>query len=147
MMGEMGNGKWVEGKGGREMVKGKIEDFSQLRVWQKAKELTIEIYQITKSFPKVETYAIVDQIRRSSNSICANIAEGFSRYHGKDKMKFYYNARGSISEVRSHIFVAKELGYISNDNANKLLVEYETVKMMLNGLINSIANHHRTRCP
>jgi len=129
------------------MGKGRIEDFSQLRAWQKAKELTIEIYQMTKSFPKVETYALIDQIRRASNSICANIAEGFSRYHAKDKMKFYYNARGSISEIRSHIFIAKELGYISNDSANNLLGEFEAVKMMLNGLINSISRHHHSRLP
>jgi len=135
-MREMGNGE-------REAVR----DFCDLRVWKKAKGLTIKIYQMTRNFPKIETYSLIDQIRRASNSICANIAEGFSRYHAKDKIKFYYNARGSISEIRSHIFIAKDLGYISNDGANELLNEFEAVKMMLNGLINSINHHHHSRLP
>ena len=126
-----------------------VKDFTDLRVWRKAKDLTVQIYKLTKNFPKEEKYGLTDQMKRASNSICANIAEGFSRFHAKDKIRFYYNARGSISECKSHIFIAKDLEYLKTEIACELLQEFEGVKMVLNGMITSLqhCHHSRTRIP
>lgn len=110
-----------------------VNDFCELNVWKEAKRLAVDIYKLTRYFPKEEMYGLTSQLRRSSTSICANIAEGFSRFHAKDKIRFYYNARGSISESKSHVHMGKDLQYISPDIADKLLKEFEAVKMMLNG--------------
>ncbi len=117
-------------------------EFSDLRVWQEAKKLALEIYQLTGRFPKSETYSLADQLRRSSVSICANIAEGFNRYHAKDKIRFYYNARGSISESQSHLLIAMELGYIDKPMTVNLVDNFDSVRKMLNAMVNSINRHN-----
>lgn len=129
----------VCGMGYEEGNKMAYEDFYDLEVWKKAKEIVITIYQITKDFPKEEGYGLTSQLRRSSSSICANIAEGFSRYHTKDKIKFYYNARGSISESMSHILIAQTIGYLNSNDGSNLLNELRITRKMLNMMINSIA--------
>lgn len=93
----------------------KYKTFEDLSVWRKAKDLVLRIYHCTKSFPKEELYNLTSQIRRSALSITANIAEGFGRYHYLDKNKFYYNARGSLEELRSHLIISKELLHLSGD--------------------------------
>ena len=115
-----------------------INDFNKLEVWKKANEAAIKIYKLTKQFPKDERFGLTDQVRRAISSVSANIAEGFGRYHTNDKIRFYYTARGSISESKSHIYLAKGLGYISDADASELAVELESIKMMINGMINSI---------
>ena len=90
----------------------KINNFYELDAWKKGHELLLVIYKITKSFPKEEVYGLTSQIRRAAVSITNNIAEGFSRYHYKEKSNFYYNARGSVSEVQNLLIVAKDVGYI-----------------------------------
>jgi len=102
------------------------------------KGMVIQVYELTKVFPRQETYGIIDQLRRSVNSICANIAEGFERYHTKDKVRFYYNARGSISECKSHLLVSKELNYIKGDKAALLLKELDRIGIKLNNMISGL---------
>ena len=116
----------------------KYEDFYELEVWKKAKELVIIIYKLTKNFPKEEAYGLTSQLRRSSSSICANIAEGFSRYHTKDKIRFYYHARGSISESMCHILISQAIGFINSKDGNDLLDEFRSTRKMLNMMIKSI---------
>lgn len=113
-------------------------EFWDLNVWQEAKRAVIEIYSITAKFPRTETYGLADQLRRSMNSVCANIAEGFNRYHAKDKIKFYYNARGSISESQSHILIACDLGYLDKAFAGTLISNLDNIRKMVNGMIRSI---------
>lgn len=122
-------------------MKDKVNDFCDLVVWKKGHNLAIQIYKITRDFPREEMFGLVSQVRRSVSSICANISEGFGRYHPKDKIRFYYTARGSISESKNHILLARDLGYISSDTSAKLIEELETVKKMLNGLINSLRRY------
>jgi len=124
-----------------------VKEFYDLEVWKAGKDLVIRIYDLTKDFPRQERYGLVDQLRRAANSICANIAEGFSRYHAKDKIKFYYNARGSLSECKSHILIAKELKYISSDVADKLLEGFDSVGRMLNSMIASLSRYIKPRRP
>lgn len=113
----------------------KYKTFEDLSVWQKAKDLILEIYRYTKSFPKEEVYNLTSQIRRSALSVAANIAEAFGRYHYLDKNKFYYNARGSLEELRSHFIISKELFYISNDIFNKLNKQFNEISEELNKII------------
>jgi four helix bundle protein len=118
----------------------KIKDFNDLEVWKKANSFAIRIYTITKGFPKDERFGLTDQIRRAASSIGANIAEGFGRFHTKDKIRFFYNSRGSISECMNHLYLAKGLNYLNEDVTDELLGEMDQVKMMLKGLIRSLRN-------
>ena len=118
-----------------------IKEFSDLEVWQRGKCLVREIYERTKDFPRQETYGLTDQLRRAAVSICANIAEGFERYYPKDKIRFYYHARGSLSECKSHIFIGKDLGYLTSDSATKLIEECKIIGKMLNAMISSLSRH------
>ena len=120
------------------MTEKKIKTFEDLETWQIAHGLVVEIYKITKRYPKDELYGIVSQLRRAALSITANIAEGFSRYHYKDKIRFYYNARGSASEVRNCLILSKDMEYIAKEEYKNLSDGMEKVLRMINGLIRSI---------
>ena len=115
-----------------------MKEFTELRVWQEGKALTVEIYRATESFPRREMFGLTDQLRRAANSVCANIAEGFERYHTKDKIRFYYNARGSISECKSHLLVAAELNYILTEEAQALIGRFDLAGKLLNAMISSL---------
>lgn len=114
-----------------------ISDFKDLTTWKEAHKLTLQIYKLTSKFPKNEIYGITSQIRRSSSSITANIAEGFARYHYKDKVKFYYNARGSTAETRNFLLLSKDLEYINKKVYNIINKQSEEVEKLINGLIRS----------
>lgn len=93
----------------------KIQSFTDLITWQKGHELVLRIYKITKTFPREETYSLVDQMRRCVISITSNIAEGFSRKSYKEKIQFYSMALGSTTELQNQILVAKDVGYITQE--------------------------------
>lgn len=116
-----------------------IQRFWELETWKRANELTKKIYEITKTYPKEERYGLVDQMRRASSSVGANIAEGFDRYHYKDKQRFYYHARGSAAEVQNFLILSVGLGFVSQDISQTYLQEYESIKRLLNGMIRSIS--------
>ncbi len=116
----------------------KIVEFCDLDAWKKAHNFSVEIYRLSKGFPKEETYGITSQLRRASVSISANIAEGFSRYHFNDKVNFYYNARGSASEAQSLLFLSKDLGYLKEEEFESVRRFCKDVSMLINGLIRSI---------
>lgn len=112
-----------------------INKFYDLDAWKKGHDLVLRIYQATDSFPEKEKYGVTSQIQRASTSVTANIAEGFARFHYKDKVRFYYHARGSVAEVQNFLLVARDLKYISNEKCAKLgEVANETAKL-INGLI------------
>jgi four helix bundle protein len=115
-----------------------IKDFYDLDTWKKANDLVVAVYKITKNFPKDELYGITSQLRRAASSITANIAEGFNRYHFNDKIRFYYNARGSVSETQSFLFLSKELTYLKQSDLDKLLRTTKEIAMLINGMIRSI---------
>jgi len=120
-----------------------IKNFYDLIAWKRGHELALDIYKITKIFPKDEIYAITSQLRRASSSVTANIAEGFARYHFKDKIRFYYNARGSATEVQSFLLLAKDLEYIDFETCKKLGENTNEVGKLINGLIKSIKNQNK----
>jgi four helix bundle protein len=115
-----------------------MKDFTELKVWQEGKELTVAIYRLTEAFPRKEMFSLTDQLRRAANSVCANIAEGFNRFHIKDKIRFYYNSRGSISECKSHLLIAVELNYLSKEQSDELIERFNSVCRLLNNMIASL---------
>ena len=115
----------------------KIKNFYDLNAWRKAHLLVLEVYKITEHFPKEELYGIVSQLCRAACSITANIAEGFARYHFKDKIRFYYQARGSAAEVQNFLILAKDLNFITIDSCRKLGLMSNEVAKLINGLIKS----------
>lgn len=114
-----------------------IKNIEDLLVWQKARELNKEIYSLTVVFPVHEKTNLVSQSRRASSSICANIAEGFGRFNYRESIQFYRTARGSLSELRSHLYLAMDQEFIEKEKFNKLLLFIDEIGKMLNGLINS----------
>jgi four helix bundle protein len=116
----------------------KINSFEDLLVWKKYHELVLKIYHITSAFPDIETFGLTSQIRKSSSSITANIAEGFGRYHHKDKIRFYIHARGSSTESLNHLILARDLHYISEAQYLELKTILIEGQKMLNGLISGL---------
>jgi len=114
----------------------KSQSFRDLVVWQKAHHLVLEIYKVTRSYPREERFGLVSQMRRAAISVPANIAEGFRKYGKRDKVNFYNIAQGSLDELYYYVIVSKDLGYISE---NRPLIEKieETAKILF-GLLNSV---------
>ncbi len=113
----------------------KIKSFTDLNVWKEGHKLVVMVYKITKSFPKEETYAIVDQMRRAVASITANIAEGFGRQTYKEKLQFYYMSQGSLIELKNFILIAKDVGYLNDKNFNELVEQSNLTHQLLQGFI------------
>jgi four helix bundle protein len=114
---------------------GKIKSFTQLNTWKQAHVLILEIYSITKTFPKEELFGLTNQIRRAVVSITSNIAEGFSRNSYKEKSQFYSMSLGSLTEVQNQLVIAKDLKYIAKEKFQRLAELTIVVNKLLNGLI------------
>ena len=110
--------------------------FFELEVWQKAHNLVIEVYSITKDYPKSELFGLTSQIRRAAISIPGNIAEGYKRIGKADKIRFYNIAQSSLEEVKYYVFRSKELGFINNNTQIKNMTE--VVSKMLETYIKQI---------
>jgi len=119
------------------MKNGKIKSFTDLDTWKKAHKLVLEIYKTTKSFPKEERFGLVDQMRRCAVSISSNIAEGFSRQGKKEKLQFYFMAKGSLTELQNQILIAKDVKYLENKDFKELAEQTVNVHKLINGLIKS----------
>ncbi len=118
----------------------KITHFTDLVTWKEAHALVLKTYSLTKLFPKEELFTLTSQIRRSVVSITSNIAEGFSRSTSKDKRYFYIISKGSLSELDSQMFIAKDLGYISINQYIDYSKQSEKVGKLLSGLIKSASD-------
>lgn len=117
------------------MKDGKIQTFTDLKVWQEGHKLVVMVYKITKHFPKEETYSLVDQMRRAASSITANIAEGFGRQTYREKVQFYYLAQGSLVELKNFILIAKDVGYINQKYLKDLAEQSNLTHQLLQGFI------------
>ena len=116
----------------------KSGDFRSLKVYQLSYELALEVFTVSKTFPKEETFALIDQIRRSSRAVCGNIAEGYRKRlypnHFRSKMS---DADGERSETTVWLDFSKDCLYISADQHMSLLTRYAEVGKMLGGMINN----------
>ena len=115
--------------------KKRIESFTDLNVWQEGHKLVLMIYEITKKFPKDEIFGIISQMKRCAVSITSNIAEGFGRQGFKEKIQFYFIARGSIIELQNQLLIARDLKYITKTEFQPLAGQTVIVHKILNGLI------------
>jgi four helix bundle protein len=99
------------------------KSFEELLVWQKAHRLVLSIYNSTKKFPREELYGLISQIRRSSVSVAANIAEGYRKRTRADKQRFLVMAHGSLEETRYYLILSRDLGYCDITMMMSLLEE------------------------
>jgi len=110
-----------------------MKTHKDLNVWQNSIDFVTKIYEISKNFPKEETFGLQSQIRRAAVSVPSNISEGASRNSKKEFIQFLYIALGSASELETQIIIANKIGYIVD--VDFLLKEIDSIKKMLNGLI------------
>lgn len=110
----------------------KVKQFTDLFVWQKAHRLVINIYIITKKFPREELYSLVDQIKRAAVAITSNIAEGFGRQSYREKLQFYYIALSSLTEIQNQLIIAKDVGYILQKEFDHIFEETVEVYKIFN---------------
>lgn len=116
----------------------KIRSFTDLNAWKEAHKLALVIYKSTNNFPLNERFSLIDQMRRATVSISSNIAEGFSRQSNKEKLQFYYVAKGSLTELQNQLLLSKDLGYISKELFSGIAEQTVLVDKLLTGLIKSI---------
>lgn len=112
-----------------------VED---LEVYKKLFKLTLEVHEITMAFPKFEMYELGSQLRRSSNSAPANLAEGFDNKHTNIYLECISRAQGEIRETKHHLRVVHKKGYIAEEKLNYFINEYEECSKMLYGLEKSL---------
>lgn len=115
-----------------------MRDFRDLKVWEKAHHLTLAIYEATALFPRDELYGLTSQIRRSSASIPANIAEGCGRDGDLELARFLQIAMGSASELEYHLLLAHDLDLLNGSNYERLRTETTEVKRMLTSFIQKV---------
>lgn len=113
----------------------KTQHFTQLIVWQKAHQLILSIYRLTKTFPKDELFCLTSQLRRSATSVPANIAEGYRKRTIPDKSKFFNIAQGSLDETHYYLILAKDLGY---GDTTLLIESLDEVSRLLNAYYKAI---------
>lgn len=106
-----------------------MKDFRDLKVWEKAHDLTLAVYRVTADFPQQEVYGLIGQLRRASSSIPANIAEGCGRNGDAELARFCQIAMGSASEVEYHLLLARDLNFLM-ENAYEDLSGDEIKKML-----------------
>lgn len=113
-------------------------EHKELTVWKKAMEITTSIYHLTNRFPRNEKFGLISQIQRSAVSIPSNIAEGSARNSDKECIHHLYIALGSLAEVETQLFIARNLRYLKD--ISKTLEELTTVKRLIIGLIKYLRN-------
>jgi len=115
-----------------------IISYKDLTVWQKSVELVVEVYRLTKLYPKEELYGLVSQTRRGAISIPANIAEGYARKHRQEYIQFIRIAFASGAELETLLFLAEKLGFVTDIDVAKPKDLLDSVMKMLNRLINAL---------
>lgn len=113
-----------------------MANYKELKVWQKSMDLVVDIYRTVDTLPRVEQYALSDQIRRCSVSIPSNIAEGSGRNHKKEFIQFLSVSLGSLYELQTQLEIAQRVGYLSD--ISELDIKTLEIEKMLNALITSL---------
>lgn len=108
-----------------------MKDFKELKVWQKAHEMTLSLYKISESFPKEEAFGLTSQIKRAAVSVPANIAEGCGKDSSAELARFMQISAGSTSELEYHVLLAHDLGFIDSKTHQELSSRIIEVRKML----------------
>lgn len=119
------------------MSKLQPSEFYKLDTWKNCHHVVLQIYKITKKFPDNEKFGLTTQMQRAATSITSNIAEGFGRYYYMDKVRFYYFASGSLSELKNQLMISKDLEYISQETFEELFNALIICHKMLISLISA----------
>ena len=114
--------------------------FTEMPVWQKAHRLVLLIYRVSGRFPRDERYELRSQVRRAAVSVSSNIAEGFGRHHSNDKAQFYRNARGSLYEVENQLIIARDLGYVDEEQQRHVSRKVGVISHDLNKIVKTLTN-------
>jgi len=122
-----------------------MQSYKDLIVYQKGYKLSLEIYQVTKNYPKEEIYGLTSQMRRSAVSIPCNIAEGYRRGHRKEYVQFLYMAQGSCGELETLMSLSNDLGILDRNTFEKLYPMQEEISKLLRGLILSLLKPMRKK--
>ena len=117
-----------------------MQNYKELKVWEKAHSFTLKIYQVTKEFPKEEIYGLTSQMRRAAASIPVNIAEGCGRNSNLELANFLQISLGSTNEMEYDLLLAKELVYLSEPNYSELNILIGEIRAMLLSLIQKVRN-------
>ncbi len=120
-----------------------IQDYRDLRVWQLAMDLAIAIYQNTKTFPTDERFGLTSQLRRAAVSVPSNIAEGTARNGTADYLRFLRVSRGSLAEINTQLFIAKQLGYLDERSSSLLLSRTDDLMRQLTSMYSAIERSAR----
>ena len=116
----------------------KLTRFEDLKVWQLAHKLSIDVATLVKTFPREEKYDLTAQMRRSARSIPSDISEGFGRFHFNDKLTFYERCRASLGELRNHFEEALDNRYIEKDSYDRFFQEMNEIGYLLNKMMRNV---------
>ena len=112
--------------------------YKDLDVYKKSIDFVVDIYKITESFPESEKFGLVSQLRRAAVSLPSNLAEGSGRNGKKELINFLHIARGSLFEIGTQLEISQRLGFVSQDDYDKLEERRATIQRMMNALISSL---------
>jgi four helix bundle protein len=112
-----------------------VQDFRNLTVWKRSHQLRLDVYRLTREFPKDERFGITAQVRRSACSIATNIAESCGYRGGRDSARFLFFSLGSRSETLDHLITARDLGYMTEDAFMPLDASLDEIRRMLVALV------------
>ena len=118
----------------------RIRSYRDLKVWQRAMDLTVRTYEFTRRFPAEEQYGLISQMRRAAFSVPANIAEGQARRSKKEFLQMLGIARGSLAELETFVTLSERLDLIRSETGDSLLEECAEINRMMNGLTRALSN-------
>jgi four helix bundle protein len=121
-----------------------MQNYKELKVWEKAHHFTLKVYEVSKSFPKDELYSLTNQLRRAASSIAANIAEGCGKNSQSELAHFLNISLGSANEAEYFLILSKDLNYLKTDDFTKLSEIINETKAMLIALINKVREASKT---
>ena len=122
-----------------------MRNYRELQVWSKAHALTLDLYRLSRSFPREEMYGVTSQLRRAAASIGANLAEGCGRRTSSELARFVKIAMGSASELDYHLLLCRDLGFMSSDDFTTRTAQLTEVRKMLTSFLNSVEEQINVR--
>ena len=115
-----------------------MRDFRKLKVWEKGHRLTLDVYEVTVTFPSEELYGLTSQMRRACAAIPANVAEGCGRGSNADLARFLQIALGSASELQNHLLLAQDLAFVKPTDYERLSRDVTELKRMLTSFVKNL---------
>ena len=115
-----------------------VQSYRDLIVWQRAMDLVLAVFEVTRAFPREEAFGLTSQLRRACVSVPSNIAEGQGRHSPKEFVRFLEIAHGSLQEVETQVMIAHRLHYVDDTREQLLLTQCAEVARLLHGLTHSI---------